>query len=111
MIAERMRATVREVDALFRYGGEEVAILLPETPKGRARANVARVCRRVRDLALKVNTPEGPKIITLSCGLAACPEDARGAEMLTEAADLALYRAKSMGRNQIVFYTPALREA
>ena len=109
-IAERMRATVREVDVLFRYGGEEFAILLPETPKGRARTNIARACRRVRDLALTVRSPDGPKTITLSCGLAACPEDARDAKALTEAADLALYRAKSMGRNQIVFYTPALRE-
>jgi len=109
-IAERMRATLREVDILFRYGGEEFAILLPETPKGRARTNIARVCRRVRDLDLAVRSPEGPKTITLSCGLAACPEDAQDAKALNEAADLALYRAKSMGRNQIVFYTPALRE-
>lgn len=110
-ISAEMRSTVREVDILIRYGGEEFAILLPETPKERARTIIARVCQRVRDLNFEATTSEGPRVITLSCGLASCPDDASEVESLTTAADLALYRAKSMGRNQIVFYTPALREA
>lgn len=111
LISARMRASVREVDIVIRYGGEEFAILLPETPKESARTIVARVCQQVRDLNLELQTAEGPNIITLSCGLAACPEDAKDPESLVMASDMALYRAKTMGRNQIVFYTTALQEA
>jgi len=109
-VAAQMRSAVREVDLVIRYGGEEFAILLPETPKEKARTNIARVCQRIRELDLAAETPEGRWPITLSAGLSACPEDGRDSETLITAADLALYRAKSMGRNQIVFYTPALRE-
>lgn len=110
-VAHRMQSMVREVDILIRYGGEEFAILLPETPKEKAKTNITRVCQCIRDMGLEVTTPDGKRLITLSCGLAACPEDAQDGESLVVAADLALYRAKSMGRNQVVFYTAALREA
>jgi len=110
-VAEQMRATVREVDILVRYGGEEFAILLPETPKGRARTIVARVCQCVRDMNLKVQTGQGTKLITLSGGLASCPDDAKDQDTLIQNADLALYEAKVKGRDRIVFYTSALREA
>jgi diguanylate cyclase (GGDEF)-like protein len=85
-----------------RYGGEEIGILLPNTGIEGARAVVERIRAAVENLQMPHGgSPFG--VVTLSAGVATISPQ-RGvhqAAMLIEAADKALYAAKSAGRNQV----------
>lgn len=91
-------ATLRGTAA--RMGGEEFALLLPDTDGFEARAIAERVRRAVRDAV--VHTAEGEEVrITISCGVASGhPVDADGAQAIYTAADQAMYQAKRAGRNR-----------
>lgn len=93
-----LETSVRATDVVARIGGEEFAILMPQTAPEHAAA-VAERARR--NLALAQVAPvQGP--ITASFGVAhAAGEQVEGARLLAEA-DEALYRAKSLGRNRVV---------
>ena len=83
-----------------RMGGEEFALLLPDTDGFEARAIAERVRRAVHDAV--VRTAEGEEVrITISCGVASgYPTDADGWQGIYAAADQALYQAKRTGRNR-----------
>jgi diguanylate cyclase (GGDEF)-like protein len=100
--ARRLRIGLREVDVAFRQGGEEFAVLLPETD-GYGGAIVAeRLGTAVRELPVLVNTRQQgvePIPISVSIGIAVYPEHGATAQQLLNAADDALYAAKSAGRD------------
>lgn len=93
-------------DLAARYGGEEMALLLPGLDLAQARLIGQELCRRVQALAIPHvrNPPWG--VLTISIGVAAIdnrtPLDLQSGEWLISSADLALYDAKSQGRNQLV---------
>ena len=91
----------RPVDLAARIGGEEFAVLLPDTSLEGAIA----VAETVRTLieALHIDHPKSPMgIMTASFGVAALkPDRARSAQDLIQAADRALYEAKRNGRNRV----------
>ena len=98
--ASRMRDHLRE-DGLFgRFGGEEFAVLL--TGVDAAAALV--VAERLRLLASELIPLEDGRLldITVSVGVASAPARMTGLEQLLSQADVALYRAKAMGRNRVV---------
>ncbi len=90
-----LKATVRNTDQAFRYGGDEFAILLPNTPIDAATQVADRIRRKI---AAKVKT--GHIAITASLGLANWPADGVAAVEIVAAADTALYRAKHEGGNR-----------
>lgn len=90
-LAILIQRELREPDMFFRVGGEEFAILLPETDVTGAAALVERLRNRIMR--------DGSLPITLSFGLAEFPTHAEGPEPLIEAADQALYASKQAGRN------------
>ena len=93
-----LRQRLRRTDFVGRWGGEEFAVVLPDTP-----ASVAqRVLDEIRDGFSRVrHMYEGrPIFVTYSCGIAAFPDESR-ANRLVESADSALYRAKHAGRNRV----------
>ena len=95
-------ATCRPGDVVGRYGGEEFAILLPNTSARAAHAVANRLLAAVRDLRLKhARRPSG--IVTISLGVASLTPEAERmtAADLLEAADRALYRAKKEGRDRV----------
>jgi diguanylate cyclase (GGDEF)-like protein len=89
---------VRDDECLARYGGEELALVLPEAPAGEALAAV----ERVRTAIGACGVPFGGAVlrITASAGLAALAPSMDSASMLVAAADAALYRAKALGRDR-----------
>jgi diguanylate cyclase (GGDEF)-like protein len=98
--ADVLRENVRDFDLPVRYGGEEFAVLLPETGLDGAE----QLARRLQTALLRLRLPEigGDRPpVTASFGVAAFPA-ARNAEELLSAADGALYRAKAAGKNRVV---------
>ena len=98
--ADVLRDTVRDIDLAARYGGEEFAVLLPQTDLGGAE----RLAERLREaMAAHVIGPLGETgfSVTASFGVASFPEAAAAAALFA-AADEALYRAKSAGKNCVV---------
>jgi two-component system, cell cycle response regulator len=91
--------TFRRTDLAARYGGEEFAVLLPETGLDQAVDVAERLRRRVEATAFP--SPAGELAVTISVGAAVAGDGARDAESLVRAADEALYRAKSGGRNRV----------
>jgi diguanylate cyclase (GGDEF)-like protein len=99
ILAERCRSSVREVDLLGRYGGEEIVILLPETD----RLGALRAAEHLREdvACLPFETEVGALEITISLGVADMMEGELDLEMLIDRADEAMYAAKQAGRNQV----------
>ncbi len=96
-IARSLEGAVRTTDLVSRYGGEEFAVLLPETDA----AGAAFVGERIRHAVAAIAGL--PSAVTVSVGVLTVPAGACVvAEALLERADAALYRAKSGGRNRVV---------
>jgi len=98
-VAAIMRKAVRTHDLPVRYGGEEFALVLPETDMVGAMAVAERVRRAIEMDALEA----GGKTIkfTASLGVAVFPDSALEMEDLIKAADVALYKSKEHGRNRV----------
>jgi diguanylate cyclase (GGDEF)-like protein/putative nucleotidyltransferase with HDIG domain len=101
-IAETFRTELRHYDVPARFGGEEFAILLPETPPEQAVEIAERIRRAVAERAFDVETSSEPIHATVSIGVASFPRDAADANELIHQADLAVYRAKLQGRNRVL---------
>jgi diguanylate cyclase (GGDEF)-like protein len=98
-LAEVLAGATRTVDLAARLGGEEFAVLLPNTDAEGARGVAERV---QRDLAeMTVDVPGDVVTITASFGISSFPEGAALAELLNDA-DRCLYEAKRAGKNRIV---------
>lgn len=99
--------SLRDNDLPFRYGGEEFAVLLPGTDQSGAH----HVAERIRaDVAATTFDPGGSDLrLTVSIGVACCPQHADSMKALILAADQALYSAKRNGKNR-VFITPGPRQ-
>jgi diguanylate cyclase (GGDEF)-like protein/PAS domain S-box-containing protein len=102
-VAEVLSAAIhREGDLAARYGGEEFAFLLPGTDQDGAWSVAEAVRLRIEDLAIQHGAPGASPTLTISAGVAAlAPLVDMASDQLVEAADLALYSAKAMGRNRV----------
>ena len=101
-VAATIAQELRGSDNVYRYGGEEFLLVLPEQNLDTALVAVERVRSAVERLAIPQPAVGPGGILTLSAGIAAFgPGAATTAEELLQQADAALYRAKSAGRNQL----------
>jgi diguanylate cyclase (GGDEF)-like protein len=95
-----LQKSVRDVDSVGRYGGEEFIMFLPETVKEAAFILADRLRKGVSEIEVG-NLPP----VTISLGIATFPDDGKSIDDLLQRADAALYAAKERGRNQVVTYS------
>lgn len=105
--AIRLKASLRETDVLARLGGDEFAIVQDRDDNQREAATA--LADRIIDVVSKPFDIEGNEVnIATSIGIALAPEHATSSDGLMKMADLALYRAKSAGRNGYCFFDPEM---
>ena len=96
--------SIRDVDSIGRYGGEEFIMFLPETGKDAAFVLADRLRKGVAEIEV-----DGLPMCTISLGISTFPEDGKNLEELIEKADTALYAAKESGRNRVMKYAEEIQ--
>ncbi len=94
--ARQIKLSARQVDIGVRYGGDEFAVILPQTSGEGARIIAERIHKRIETETDSLDAP-----LTCSVGVASWPEDGIMREEIVRAADVALYYAKQTGRDRI----------
>jgi len=108
--AVRLKASLRETDVLARLGGDEFAIV--QDRDNDQHNSACALADRIIEIFSKPFNIEGNEVnIATSIGIALAPEHAASSESLMKMADLALYRAKSAGRNGYCFFDPEMSMA
>jgi diguanylate cyclase (GGDEF)-like protein len=101
-IGNMLRESLRKVDIPARYGGDEFAIILPNTNKVGSVAVAEKIKGKLKKISLKSDS--GDIAVSLSIGIATYPQSAGDKELLIEKADRALYESKNHGKNKITHY-------
>jgi len=109
-VADAIRAAVREYDVPARFGGDEFAVLMPETTLAEALSVAERIRRGVEAIVLNSADGSSPSA-TISVGVALFPGHGRSASDLLAAADRAVYQAKALGRNRVCAFADGEGEA
>jgi diguanylate cyclase (GGDEF)-like protein len=108
LVGERLRQCVREVDTVARIGGDEFVVLQTNV------SHTGDVTPLAERILLTVSAPYdvcgNPVVISASIGIAVAPADGATTDKLFTNADLALYRAKANGRNDLCFFNRELEE-
>jgi diguanylate cyclase (GGDEF)-like protein/PAS domain S-box-containing protein len=107
-VAARLRGSLRDTDTVARLSGDEFVVILSQHEDQPLTSDIV---QRVMD-SVAQPVMLGPKefFVTCSIGIAAYPSDGTPAESLIEHADIAMYCAKKLGRNNFQFYSPAMNE-
>ena len=93
-VAQTIAKSVREDDQVIRFGGEEFVVILPNTPRSQG----VLIAKRIQARLAELSDTGLARPLTVSIGIASYPEDAGDRMELLRRADMAMYRAKSMGR-------------
>jgi len=98
LVATEIKTITRTIDICARYGGEEFAIILPHTSSQEAAVIAERLRYNIERLFF--NTEK----VTISLGIASCPEDATAPQELIKKSDKALYQSKTTGKNRVTIF-------
>ena len=110
-VARVLRELSRDIDEPARYGGEEMAVILPQTDLHGAELLAERMRLAIEDLSIERLDGGGHLTVTASFGVASLPECAKDKESLIAEADAALYRAKRGGKNAVRRGDPVTAES
>ena len=101
-IGQIIRQTMRDYDISGRFGGEEFALVAPETEPHMAEVLAERLRQSIADARFPVGADATEISVTMSLGVACFPRDGATMSELIHAADVAVYAAKSAGRDRVV---------
>ena len=101
-VSDLMKASFRKTDLLYRYGGEELVIILPETNIEGALIPVQRLRRSVEEYNFEFNGIKAK--VTVSIGLTMNFTEFKSSAEILKSADEALYKAKESGRNRVIIH-------
>lgn len=101
-VANLIRNNIRHYDVAGRFGGEEFAIVLPETDEQQAAATAERLRKLIEAAWYQSPTQSEPIKATASFGVASFPENGSTLDQLVHEADVCLYQAKMRGKNRVV---------
>jgi diguanylate cyclase (GGDEF)-like protein len=99
-----LQQNTRDVDTVFRYGGEEFSVIIPEVGKQEAYGMAERIRRVIQEHVFTYEEDQPGGNLTVSIGVANLPDDADEGDRLIDLADRALYSAKQSGRNRVSLY-------
>jgi diguanylate cyclase (GGDEF)-like protein/PAS domain S-box-containing protein len=105
-VAARLRASVRDSDTVARMGGDEFVLLLLDGHE--AMPSQAMLQKIVDSVSAPVQLAGQEVTVSCSLGVSLYPADSTDPQLLMRFADIAMYRAKESGRNQVQFYEPAM---
>jgi diguanylate cyclase (GGDEF)-like protein/PAS domain S-box-containing protein len=108
IISSRLRASVRGDDFIARIGGDEFCVLLQDIADPREAAAVAK--KLLQELGKSYRIGDHQVVSGASIGIACVPQDGEDVATLLKLADLAMYRAKDLGRNGYQFFSAMLNE-
>lgn len=112
-VARRMESAVLQRDSLYRYGGEEFAVIVPREPKSEVRKLAEAMRVSIAEMPIHIEKDLLGKAIelpvTASFGIANIPSDAVEPDTLIQRADKALYVAKASGKNTVKLYSDNMR--
>lgn len=103
-VGQFLQKQVRKYDIVCRYGGEEMTVILTNTPIEIAQQRAEMICSGIRRLSLQNQQGEALRSITVSLGVAYFPLHGSTGQEILQRADEALYKAKKTGRNCVVIY-------
>ncbi|MBA6390318.1 GGDEF domain-containing protein [Colwellia sp. BRX10-3] len=104
IISEQLSQTLRKIDVVGRWGGEEFVMLLPETTASQTLIIVERIRKNIAAISFPISTTSGTFTTTISFGICELPLKNKTIEDYIKGADKALYQAKANGRNQSVIF-------
>jgi len=108
-IAGSINTSIRNTDMLARYGGDEFVILMTHTSTDHARMAAERICTSIQNTSVSL---KGQRIsTTVSVGIASFPDCVIEACEVFDKADIALYKSKQAGRDQVTYYDRDLEDA
>jgi diguanylate cyclase (GGDEF)-like protein len=110
LVGTELQRAVRGSDIACRFGGEEFAILMPETPAAVAMDRADAIRERLGRLDVECGGQMAGRV-TVSIGIACFPQHASDANSLVRAADAALYAAKAAGRDRVMLAEPLAPKA
>lgn len=98
-VSEIVKTTIRVGDRAYRYGGEEIVVIL----KNCNQENAQRIAEKIRTRISVLSNEPYPQI-TVSLGVASCSENSQSIQDVIEKADYALLRAKACGKNRTILF-------
>jgi len=106
IVASSLKNYVRHSDVLARYGGDEFVVLMPKTTTEHAQIAAERIRAAIDNTSFEM---QGNRITaTVSVGIASFPDCVEAVEEVLDKADIALYKSKQSGRNQVTYYDKSL---
>ncbi len=108
-VADRLENTFRKSDTVARMGGDEFMVILPELSEASDVSTVARKVISAFKIPFKLNGEE--LTVTTSVGVSMYPQNGQDTDTLLKNADIAMYYAKTSGRNKFAIYDPDMQEA